>query len=132
MPETFENLPHSGAHTPGCVDAHCAERRVWEDGQKNAKGRPRILLPANDRPDSVVAEELAGILAPKNEWFLKSDAVVSVELNQLSEKIRALVFRTLQPIEARSVSPARHTRAEFQSRGTWPGRCPAVRGDTNC
>ena len=90
------------ARKPGCVDAHCAERRVWEDGQSNAAGRPRILLPADDRPDSVFADELGVVLEPKREWFLKSDSVVSVELRRLSEKVRALAFRTIQPVEART------------------------------
>lgn len=90
------------ARKPGCVDAHCAERRVWQDGQTNAAGRPRILLPADDRPDSVFANELGLVLEPKREWFLKSDSVVSVELRRLSEKVRALAFRTVQPVEART------------------------------
>ena len=90
------------ARKPGCVDAHCAERRVWEEGQTNAAGRPRTLLPADDRPDSVFADELGVVLEPKREWFLKSDAVVSVELRRLSEKVRALAFRTIQPVEART------------------------------
>lgn len=90
------------ARNPGCIDAHCTEQRVWEQGQTDASGRPRIALPGDGRPDSVFADELGRVLAPKHKYFVKGHDVVSVEEANISEKIRALIFRTADPIEVRT------------------------------
>jgi DNA polymerase-1 len=88
---------------PGCVDERCAEMRVWEQGQTNAAGRPRILLPADDRPDSVFADEVGRILAPHKTWFVKNDMVIAVKLTEFgSAKVPQLAFSPVEAVEART------------------------------
>ena len=90
------------AQQPGIVDEHCREQRVWQDGQTDRDGRPRIILPGNDREDSQFAAEIAEILAPKEVWFNKSERVVTVRLTRFSEHAQTLGFQSLEAIEART------------------------------
>ena len=86
--------------TPGIVDRHCREMRVWEEGQAAKDGRPRVILPEMGRPDSEFAAEMGQHLSPRNIWFSKADTVVSVAFRRFSEKINALCFLPVQPVEA--------------------------------
>lgn len=85
---------------PGIVDRHCREMRVWEEGQAAPDGRPRVLMPEVGRPDSEFAAEMGQHLSPRNIWYNKADTVVSVMLRRFSEKITALCFLSVQPVEA--------------------------------
>ena len=86
----------------GIINEHCREQRVWQDGQKDRDGRPRIILPGNDREDSEFASEIGGLLAPKEVWFNKSERVVAVRLTRFSETAQTLGFQAVEPIEART------------------------------
>lgn len=86
--------------TPGIVDRHCGEMRVWLVGQKAQDGRPRVLLPGIGRPASEFAAEMGRHIAPRKAWFNKADAVVAVAMRQFSEKIVSLTFQQVQPVEA--------------------------------
>ena len=86
--------------TPGIVDRHCPERRVWEDGQLAGDGRPRVVLPTVGRPDSEFATEIGGYIGPRHIWFNKAETVVSVTLHKMSEKVTSLVFSQVTPVEA--------------------------------
>ena len=97
MKEALETLDE---RTPGIVDRHCREMRVWENGQASPDGRPRLVLPELDRPDSEFAAEMGGYLGPRKVWFNKAETVVGVALRRFSEKIVALSFHPIQPIEA--------------------------------
>jgi hypothetical protein len=61
------------AQTPGIVDRHCTRRWAYEPGQRAEDGRPRVVLPGDNRPDSKFAEEEGRILASKNAWFVKGE-----------------------------------------------------------
>ncbi len=87
---------------PGIVDEHCRAQRVWQEGQKDRDGRPRLVLPGTEREDSQFAAEVAEVLAPKEVWFNKSDRVVSVRLTRFSETAQTLGFQSVEPIEART------------------------------
>jgi DNA polymerase-1 len=86
--------------THGCVDRHCREMRVWQEGQAAPDGRPRVLLPELDRPDSEFADELGTHVGPQKVWFNKAETVVAVAMRRFSEKIAALTFHPVQPVEA--------------------------------
>jgi DNA polymerase I-like protein with 3'-5' exonuclease and polymerase domains len=85
---------------PGIVDRHCREMRVWAEGQTSPDGRPRVLLPEMDRPDSEFAAEMSQHIGPCKVWFNKAETVVAVAMRRFSEKITALTFHPVQPIEA--------------------------------
>ena len=85
---------------PGCVDAACKQMRVWQPGQANKDGRPRIVLPGLDRPESVFAAEVGDAIAPIQEWFNKNDNVVVVGSRKLSEDAPILTFRQMLPVMA--------------------------------
>ena len=84
----------------GIVDRHCAEMRVWAEGQTSPDGRPRVPLPEMDRPDSEFAVEMSQHIGPHKAWFNKAETVVAVTMRRFSEKIAALTFQPVQPIEA--------------------------------
>ncbi len=86
------------AAKPGCVDAACKTMRVWEEGQTGADGRPRVLLPGTDRPESVFAAEVGDAIAPVNEWFVKNDTVVTVGVHRFSETVTSLAFKPMLPV----------------------------------
>lgn len=85
---------------PGIVDRHCREMRVWQDGQSSPDGRARVLLPEMDRPDSEFAAEMSQNIGPRKVWFNKAETVVAVAMRRFSEKITALTFHPVAPIEA--------------------------------
>jgi hypothetical protein len=99
--------------SPGIVDKHCTQLRVWSPGQKSAQGLPRILKPY-DELDSVVYARIADIVAPHHMWFLRGDQPVIVsnvpsgfvysDDESQKYKISAYVtgFRPLTGIEAKS------------------------------
>jgi len=84
----------------GIVDRHCTEMRVWAEGQTSPDGRPRVLLPEMDRPDSEFAVEMSQQIGPRKVWFNKAETVAAVAMRRFSEKITALTFHPVQPIEA--------------------------------
>jgi DNA polymerase I len=88
------------AASPGIVDRHCAQMRVWEPGALAGDGRPRVVLPQMNRPDSEFAIEMGSHIGPRNTWFNKTGRVVSVSLRRFSEKISALGFAPIEPVEA--------------------------------
>jgi hypothetical protein len=57
---------------PGSVDKHCNSQRLWTQGQKSLKGKPRVLHPMG-RLDSEVYAEIGAIVAPHNVWFLRGE-----------------------------------------------------------
>jgi hypothetical protein len=85
---------------PGLVGAHCSRLRQWESGQQHSDGRPRILLPGMGRPDSEFAAEIGACIGPRRQWFRKGTLVCTVGLREISEKVTALVFSPVQPVEA--------------------------------
>ncbi|MFZ4766766.1 MAG: bifunctional DNA primase/polymerase, partial [Roseimicrobium sp.] len=87
---------------PGIVDKLCDQQRVWEKGQADGEGRPRIVLPGLDREDSQFAREVADIIAPKHIWFIKGSRTVSIALVRYAEKAESLGFVPVEPIEART------------------------------
>lgn len=87
---------------PGLVDKHCREQRVWQDGQMDREGRPRIPLPGLDREDSEFAAEIAGVIEPKRIWFNKANRVVAISMVRHSEKAESLGFVPMEPVEART------------------------------
>lgn len=88
------------SQVPGCIDNACRQARVWESGQTNQDGRPRIILPGIDRPESVFAEEIGTALAPLNEWFVKNDTIVTVGVRRFSESVTCLAFKQMPPVAA--------------------------------
>jgi DNA polymerase-1 len=87
---------------PGIVDRLCGQQRVWQKGQADSEGRPRIVLPGLDREDSQFAREIADVIAPKHIWFIKGNRTVSIALVRFSEKAESLGFVPVEPIEART------------------------------
>ena len=87
---------------PGIVDKHCREQRVWQKGQADCEGRPRIVLPGLDREDSQFAREIADVIAPKHIWFIKGSRTVSIAMVRYSEKAESLGFVPVEAIEART------------------------------
>ena len=87
---------------PGIVDKHCREQRIWQKGQADCEGRPRIVLPGLDREDSQFAREIADVIAPKHIWFIKGSRTVSIAMVRYSEKAESLGFVPVEPIEART------------------------------
>ena len=83
----------------GIVDQCCSEMRPDESIQNTGDGRPRIVLPGPNRPDSTFAAECGQILGPKNVWFRKGDLVVEVRQKVLSENVTHLGFHPLRPVE---------------------------------
>ena len=87
---------------PGWVDKHCREQRVWEEGQTDRGGRPRVELPGLDREDSQFASEIADVIAPERVWFNKANRVVAIAMVRYSEKAQSLGFVPMEPVEART------------------------------
>ena len=77
--------------------ARCA---CWIDGQASRDGRQRVLLPNMDRPVSEFAAEMGQQIGPRKVWFNKAETVVAVAMRRFSEKIDALGFHPIQPVEA--------------------------------
>ncbi len=143
-------LDHFESAKPGSVDASCKAMRVWEDGQADADGRPRILLPGTDRPESVFAAEVGDAIAPVNEWFVKNDTVVTVGVHRFSETVTSLAFKPMLPVATptsieehlqtgvlhkdrdsgdlvfRSLSMNRETAASLLSAPQFKGRLPHI------
>jgi len=91
-------LDHFEAAKPGSVNAACKAMRVWEEGQVGVDGRPHILLPGTDRPESVFSAEVGDAIAPVNEWFVKNDTVVTVGVHRFSETVTSLAFKPMLPV----------------------------------
>jgi len=62
-------------------------------------GRPRLVLPGSDRPDSVFTAECGRIIGAQHVWFLKGGMVVEIRLKTFTEKIHHLAFHVLRPVE---------------------------------
>ncbi len=63
------------------------------------EGRPRLVLPGSDRPDSVFTAECGRIIGAQKVWFLKGGFVVEVRRKTFTEKIHHLAFHALRPVE---------------------------------
>jgi hypothetical protein len=106
-------LDRAEEQSPGIVDKHCAQLRVWSLGQKSAGGLPRILKPY-DELDSVVYVKIADIVAPHHVWFIRgeqptivSDVPSGFEYSEdetQKYKVSAYVtgFKPLTGVEAKS------------------------------
>src|SRR6516162_8956624 len=75
--ELEQLLDWAETQSPGIVDRHCAQERVWSPGQKSAAGLPRILKPSNEL-DTVVYARIADIVAPHHQWFLRGETPVII------------------------------------------------------
>jgi DNA polymerase I-like protein with 3'-5' exonuclease and polymerase domains len=69
-----ELLEWAESQQPGIVDKFCAQQRVWQKGQKNRQGLPRVLH-ANGRLESKVYQEIGAIMGLKHDWFVRGEEV---------------------------------------------------------
>ena len=53
----------------GIVDRHCSQQRVWDEGQIDFDGLPRILHPQYNELDSVTHTKLGKIMGGRQAWF---------------------------------------------------------------
>ncbi len=87
----------------GVVDQHCRQAHVWDEGQDAPDGRPRLLLPGPNRPQSLFAEEAGEIVGGHtgpDGWYVRHDAVVEVTVQPVSQRSRSLSFAILKPVRA--------------------------------
>ncbi|HMO51214.1 MAG TPA: DNA polymerase [Kiritimatiellia bacterium] len=96
-------LNHLEDRTPGIVDKHCRQQRVWQTGQAAHDGRPRLLLPGPGRPQSDFANdagEILGAHTAEDGLFVRHDQIVEVSQQQISKKATTLGFTALRPVRA--------------------------------
>jgi DNA polymerase-1 len=84
---------------PGIIAAHCANLRVWQPGNNNAKGRPMILLPTIGRPYGEFCTELGNLIAPAKDMFRFADKVVEIKTAPQVSKKGAPLGQMLSAIE---------------------------------
>ncbi len=87
----------------GIVDRHCAQSRVWSEGQRSADGRPRVLLPSPGRSDSEFAADAGGIMNGVHHadgLFLRHGVPVEVSTVHLRDKQAFLGFAPIKPARA--------------------------------
>jgi len=87
---------------PGIIAARCANLRVWQPGNTNAKGRPRIVLPALGRAHGEFGNELGQFIAPTLDMFRFSNNVVEIVSIPAADKKGAIpghMISTLRPTE---------------------------------
>jgi DNA polymerase I-like protein with 3'-5' exonuclease and polymerase domains len=72
-----ELLEWAEAQQPGSVDKFCAQQRVWQKGQTNRRGLPRVLH-ADGRLESEVYDEVGAIIGSKHDWFVRGEEVTVV------------------------------------------------------
>jgi DNA polymerase-1 len=88
------------AQKPGIIAAHCANLRVWQPGNTNASGRPRIVLPALGRAHGAFGLELGNLIAPKLDLFRFSSNVVEIATVEKATKKGAIPGFMLSTIRA--------------------------------
>jgi DNA polymerase-1 len=88
---------------PGLVDSCCAEMRVWAQGQKDRKGRTRIVLSGPGKELSRFAFEVGSVIGPTGQWFTKGQDVVEIREEKVSGTVKTLAFHTLGANETRTV-----------------------------
>lgn len=90
-------------HHPGAVDRHCARTVHWQAGQKADDGRPRVLLPCPNRPQSEFAQDtgkILGELTGTERLYMRNDVPVEVAELQQSTSFRTIGFLPLKPVRA--------------------------------
>ncbi len=85
---------------PGIIAARCANLRVWAPGNTNAKGRPRIVLPALGRAQGEFGKELGNCIAPSLDLFLFSNNVVEITTVPAADKTGSIPGHMLSTIKA--------------------------------
>ena len=85
---------------PGIIAAHCANLRVWQPGHTNAKGRPRIILPALGRAHGQFGSELGVLIAPNLDLFRFASNVVEIRTVEKASKKGAIPGQMLSIIRA--------------------------------
>jgi DNA polymerase-1 len=85
---------------PGIIAARCANLRVWQPGNTNAKGRPRIVLPSLGRPNGEFSRELGETIAPSLDMFRFSTNVVEVVTVPASDSAGSIPGHMLSTIKA--------------------------------
>lgn len=85
---------------PGIIAARCANLRVWQPGNTNAKGRPRIVLPSLGRPNGEFSRELGETIAPSLDMFRFSSNVVEVVTVPASDSAGSIPGHMLSTIKA--------------------------------
>ncbi len=87
---------------PGIIASRCANLRVWQPGNNNAKGRPQIILPALGRAHGGFGTELGNLIAPTLDMFRFSDNVVEIKtVGQATKKgaIPGQMLSVIKPAE---------------------------------
>jgi DNA polymerase I-like protein with 3'-5' exonuclease and polymerase domains len=114
-PKSLEHfLAWAESMTPGIVDAHCAQSRVFVPGIRNEDGRVRILLPDQGRPVGIFAAQIAGAIAPRHKWFVKDRVVVEPRMVSPTED---LTYFGVVPISAVEICTAVEQFVETGSLG---------------
>ena len=85
---------------PGIIAARCANLRVWQPGNTNAKGRPRIVLPSLGRPNGEFSRELGETIAPTLDMFRFSTNVVEVVTVPASDSAGSIPGHMLSTLKA--------------------------------
>lgn len=75
---TQELVEWAESQRPGIIAANCTNLRVWQPGNSNAQGRPRVILPSLGRPQGAFGSELGNIIAPKLDLFRFSTNIVEI------------------------------------------------------
>jgi DNA polymerase-1 len=87
---------------PGIIAARCANLRVWQPGNNNAKGRPQIILPALGRAHGGFGTDLGKLIAPTLDMFRFADNVVEIKtVEQATNKgaIPGQMLSVIKPAE---------------------------------
>jgi len=71
-------LEWAEARRPGIIANNCTAMRVWEPGDRNSEGRPRIELPGTGRPHGVFALDIGNASAPALDLFRFGTSVVEI------------------------------------------------------
>ncbi|MBN8459393.1 MAG: bifunctional DNA primase/polymerase [Verrucomicrobia bacterium] len=84
---------------PGIIASRCANLRVWQPGNSDAKGRPQIVLPALGRAHGAFGTELGNLIAPKLDMFRFADNVVEIRTIRQADKKGAIPGQMLAAIK---------------------------------
>ena len=85
---------------PGIIAARCANLRVWAPGNTNAKGRPRIVLPALGRAHGEFGSELGQFIAPALDLFRFSTNVVEITTVPAADSAGSIPGHMLSTLKA--------------------------------
>lgn len=87
---------------PGIIASRCANLRIWQPGNNNAKGRPQIILPALGHAHGGFGTELGNLIAPTLDMFRFAENVVEIKTIQQANKKGAIpgqMLSTIKPAE---------------------------------